>query len=128
VIGVASRADEIGAGRVPELLVLNKADLAPEAARSLLAAHEGSVAVSALTGEGIEVFLRTLGDRVRSLTAVVELAIPFDRGDVLAAVHREGEVLSTSHTESATVVRARLSQASAGRLGEFVTGGGGGTT
>jgi GTP-binding protein HflX len=115
--------DEIDAGRVPELLVFNKADAAPEAAASLVADHPGSVAVSALSGEGIDAFLRTLGDRVRSLTAVVELAVPFDRGDVLAAIHREGEVLSTSHTDTVTLVRARLSPASAGRLGEFVVDG-----
>ena len=42
---------------------------------------------------GVEELLRTVGDRLRALTNVVELPIPYDRGDVLAAVHREGEVL-----------------------------------
>ena len=41
---------EIGADRVPELLVFNKADLAPAAAKQLVVDHPGSVAVSALTG------------------------------------------------------------------------------
>lgn len=111
---------EIGAERVPELLVFNKRDVAAEVADDLVADHPGSVAVSARTGDGIDLFLRTLADRLRSITTIVELLVPFDRGDVLAAVHREGEVVSTVETADGLVVRARLSDASAGRLVEFV--------
>jgi GTP-binding protein HflX len=113
---------EIGAAAVPELLVVNKADLAPAAAKLIVNDHPGSVAVSALTGEGMEAFLRTLGDRLRALTHVVELVVPYDRGDVLAAIHREGEVVSTTDEPAHLLVRARLSEASAGRLAEFVVG------
>ena len=42
------------------------------------------------------------------------------RGDVLAAVHREGEVVSTTESSDGIRVRARLADASAGRLSEFV--------
>jgi GTP-binding protein HflX len=112
--------DEIGADRVPELLVFNKADIEPGEAKRLLDANPGAVAMSALTGEGIDTFLRVLADRLRSLTKITELVVPFDRGDVLAAVHREGEVVSTSPSDAGLVVRARLSEASAGRLAEFV--------
>ena len=111
---------EIDADQVPELLVFNKSDLAPDVAKALMSDHEGSVAVSAATGEGIDVFLATLGDRLRAITAPVELLIPYERGDVLASVHREGEVVSTSHEDGGVRVRARLADASAGRLSEFV--------
>lgn len=113
--------EEIGADTVPELLVFNKSDLDPVTAARLVEDHHGSVAVSAITGEGIETFLRTLGDRVRSLTVVHELLIPYERGDVLASVHREGEVVSTVTEDTGVRVRARLSDASAGRLAEFIT-------
>jgi GTPase len=111
---------EIDAASVPELVVFNKADLAPGVAKELVARHQGSVAVSATTGEGIDDFLRTLSDRLRSLAVVYELVVPYERGDVLASVHREGEVVSTSDGEVAWTIRARLSDASAGRLGEFI--------
>ena len=111
---------EIGASHVPELLVFNKSDAASEVATNLVQRHEGSVAVSALTGEGIEGFLHAISDRLRALSKVVELLIPYERGDLLAAVHREGEVLSTHHDDSGVRVRARLADASAGRLAEFV--------
>ncbi|CAB4580816.1 MAG: GTPase HflX [Actinobacteria bacterium] len=115
---------EIDADEVPELLVFNKADVAPDVAKELVADHEGSVAVSAVTGEGIDAFLATLADRLRAIAAPVELLIPYERGDVLAAVHREGEVVSSSHEDGGVRVRARLAEASAGRLAEFVVGGG----
>ncbi len=115
---------EIDAAAVPELLVFNKSDLAPGDAKGLADDHVGSVAISATTGEGIDVFLRTLADRLRALTTVVELAIPYDRGDVLASVHREGEVVSTTEAPDGFRVRARLSDASTGRLGEFVVASG----
>jgi GTP-binding protein HflX len=66
------------------------------------------------------VLLRTTADRLRALTNVVELAIPYDRGDVLAAVHREGEVLVEKHGEGATVLRARIDGAGAGKFREYV--------
>ena len=111
---------EIGAAHLPEMLVFNKRDLAPDTADELVKLHEGSVSISATTGEGIDVFLRTLADRLRVLNKVIELLIPYDRGDLLAAVHREGEVLSTCHEDTGVRVRARLAEASAGRLAAFI--------
>ena len=113
--------DEIGAGEVPQLLVVNKRDLDPTGADRLGALHDGSVVISAVTGDGIEALLRTVGDRLRGLSSVVELHVPFDRGDVLAALHREGEVLESDVVDDGMTVRARLDAASAHRLREFVT-------
>ncbi len=111
---------EIGAGEVPELLAFNKADQSPDEATRLARAHEGAVAVSAATGEGTERLLATIGDRLRSLTPVIELVIPYDRGDLLAAAHRAGEVLRESPGEGGMHVRGRFDDAAVGRLREFV--------
>ena len=110
---------EIGADAVPELLVVNKIDRT-DAARRFAAAHPGALAVSARTGEGTEALLRALGDRLRAADRVVELVVPFDRGDVLAAVHREGEVVDEAHAEGATVVHVVLDDAGRARFSEFV--------
>jgi GTP-binding protein HflX len=56
------------------------------------------------------------------LSAVTELEVPYDRGDVLAALHREGEVLVEVHGDHSTRVQARLGQAERSRFGEFVQG------
>jgi GTP-binding protein HflX len=116
---------EIGADEVPVLYVFNKADLAPVAAVRLVAGEPGSVSVSAENGEGIDGLLEALGRCLRDVTHLVDLVVPFDRGDVLAMVHREGEVLEETADESGWMVRARLDEGSAGRLSEFAVEGDG---
>jgi GTP-binding protein HflX len=117
---VRSVLTEIGADRVPELVVFNKADVDPTEVDRLVKLHPGSVAISALRGDGIDGFLRTLADRLRALAHVVELLVPYERGDVLAAIHREGEVVSSANEDAGIRVRARLDAAAAGRLADFV--------
>jgi GTP-binding protein HflX len=110
---------EIGADRVPELLAFNKADISPDAKR-LVDRNPGSVMLSAATGEGMANVLQTIGDRLRALAPVVELRVPYDRGDVVAALHREGEVLSEAHEADSTLLRARFRSGGVGRFQEFV--------
>jgi GTP-binding protein HflX len=118
VEAVRTVLSEIGAGEVPELRCFNKIDLAPEAKR-LRDLHPGSVAVSARTGEGIDDLLLAIGDRLRARTAVVELFVPYERGDVLAELHREGEVVSEAAGDTGVRVRARLDDAVTTRLAPY---------
>jgi len=111
---------EIGAVDIPQMLVVNKYAVDPDGVKRVVGDHPNAVAISARTGYGIENMLRTLGDRLRALSPLTELVIPFSRGDVLAAVHREGEVLSEEATEENMVVRARLDNVSLSRFREFL--------
>ena len=111
--------EEIGAGQVPELLAFNKTDIAPEVKR-VTDRYPGSVTMSAVTGEGVDGLLTALADRLRALAEVVELIVPYDRGDIVAAVHREGEVLVEAHEADATRLRARFDRAGANRFREFM--------
>ena len=111
---------EIGADHRPELIAINKADIAGPDAKNLLASYPGSVLFSAVTGEGMDDFLNALSDRLRSLDDVIELLVPFERGDVVAAAHREGEVLLESHEEAGTRLRVRVDEAGESRFREFV--------
>jgi GTPase len=111
---------EIGTDGVPELLAFNKSDVAPGSAKRLADVWEGSVALSATTGEGVEDLLLTIGSRLRAVMPVVEMLIPFDRGDVLAAAHRAGEVLRESAGETGMHIRGRFDDATLNRFREFV--------
>ena len=111
---------EIGADQVPEFIVFNKADKLEDFGAQLVEAHHGAVAVSALKNQGLDVLLRKLADRMRSITQVTDLVVPFERGDILASIHREGEVVLSQDHPDGMHIRARLSEASAGRLREFV--------
>ncbi|MCZ7536636.1 MAG: GTPase HflX [Acidimicrobiia bacterium] len=96
---------EIEADRVPELLACNKADVAAATdVDRLLEEHAGAVAISAASGDGIDALLGAIGDHLRALARIVELEVPYDRGDVLAALHREGEVLVEVHDSTVTRV------------------------
>ena len=121
---------EIGADGMPELLVINKSDAlgsgedgpegAGEEARRLMAAHPGSALISARTGRGIDELLVTVGDRLRVGDRAVELEIPWARGDVLAAVHREGEIVGEVVGETATRIQVVLDDAGKARFAEFL--------
>ncbi|HVF33306.1 MAG TPA: GTPase HflX [Acidimicrobiales bacterium] len=113
---------EIDADDLPELIAVNKADVAPPEVKHLLDAYPGSVLFSAGTGDGVDALLEALGDRLRALDDVIELVVPFERGDVVAAVHREGEVLLESHEDAGTRLRVRVDEAGASRFREFLVG------
>jgi GTP-binding protein HflX len=73
-----------------------------------------------LTGEGLEDLSRAIGDTLRAHDRTVELAVPYDRGDVVAALHRAGEVLESHDTGSGLAVRARLDEAGRRRFASFL--------
>ena len=86
----------------------------------LVRVHHGAVTVSAATGDGVEPLLDTIAARLRSMKPIVELEVPYERGDVVAALHRDGEVLVEVHGEGGTRVRARLPQLDVAKFQEFV--------
>jgi GTP-binding protein HflX len=121
IAAVRSVLDEIGANQVPELFAFNKADLAPKSAGRLVDREPGSVAVSATTGDGFDDLLAAVGHRLRRNTVMAELSVPYDRGDVLAMAHREGEVLDVEEEAEGWTIRVRVDEGSAGRLAEYRT-------
>ncbi|MDX6650330.1 MAG: GTPase [Solirubrobacteraceae bacterium] len=112
--------EEIGAGDVPRLLALNKADLLDDDRRRELGfRHPDAVLVSALTGEGMD----TLADRVqeafrRSLREVV-LLLPYDEGGRLAELHELADDLQREDTPEGVRVSARLPETVAARYERF---------
>jgi GTP-binding protein HflX len=114
---------EIEAGGVPELLVFNKADRAPGSARALQLRHPGSVICSASTGEGLDDVLIAIGNALRAKDSQVDLAVPYERGDVLASLHRFGEVLEQRDAGGQLELVVRLDEAGRRRFAQFVVPG-----
>ena len=110
---------EIDADEVPELLVFNKADAPGSRSRELAKLYEGSVWVSALTRENLDELIATIGLRLRTQDRVMTLNLPLDRGDLVAAAHREGEVLETSVTDQFVVVRVVFDEVGAARFAQW---------
>jgi GTP-binding protein HflX len=110
---------EIGADEVPELLVFNKADVPGSRAKDLAKLYEGSVWVSAKTGENVDAMVAVIGERLRSRDRILTLQLPLDRGDLLAAAHREGDVIDTSVNEEGVLIHVVLDSVGAARFRQW---------
>ena len=120
IAAVRTVLGEIGAGDLPELLVINKIDIAdPVTVDRLCRLHDGAVALSARTGAGVESLLEAVDVALRDRSVDLELIVPYDRGDVIASLHRLGEVLSQEHAEGESVLKVRLPRADAYRFDAF---------
>jgi GTPase len=113
---------EIGAGDVPELVVVNKADVADPMVLARLRQREPhSVVVSARTGEGVEELLAAIEVDLPKPGVAFEVLLPYERGDLLNRIHRRGEVDHIEHTGEGTVVRGRVHADLAGELAPYLT-------
>ncbi|MBX6391022.1 MAG: GTPase HflX [Frankia sp.] len=111
---------EIGAGDVPELVVVNKTDIAdPTNVATLKRVAPDAVPVSARTGAGLARLVEALAERVPHPRVEVEVVVPYRRGDLVARVHEAGEVLAQEHTADGTRLRARVSPSLAAELDTF---------
>jgi GTP-binding protein HflX len=111
---------EIDAGGVPEIVVINKADLADPMVLARLQAREPhSVVVSARTGEGIAEALAMVEGELPRPAVEFEALLPYERGDLLDRIHRQGEIDRIEHTGDGTVVAGRANPDLAGELAAY---------
>jgi GTPase len=112
---------EIEVGQAPTLLVMNKIDLLSEAEREGLRARFPDAAFcSAGSGESMEELLERLSEELARLRVEVILEIPFSRGDLVAQVHEQGEVLEETYDEEGTRLVARMPQEMLKEFGSYL--------
>jgi GTPase len=75
--------------------------------------------VSARTGVGIDGLRELVANRLPHPDVDVEVLVPYDRGDLVARVHRDGEVLSEKHEDGGTRLSARVDGGLAATLEQF---------
>jgi GTP-binding protein HflX len=108
---------EIGAQAVPEIVVVNKADAAdPLVVTRLLRREPAAVVVSARTGHGLPELVDRIAAALPRPDVDVDVLVPYERGDLVARVHAEGEVLDEEHVGEGTRLAARVSPALAAAL------------
>ncbi|MCU1619783.1 MAG: putative GTPase [Modestobacter sp.] len=109
--------NEIDAAAVPELIVVNKVDaMTDDDDHALRQALPGAAWVSARTGEGIEALRDVIAARLPHPQVDVDVLVPYDRGDLVARVHRDGEVIEERHEATGTRLTARVDAGLAGQL------------
>lgn len=111
---------EIDAADIPEILVVNKCEITPEAVMAEIRHRvPGAVAVSALQGLGIDELKTIIEAQLPRPDVAVAVTIPFDRGDLVSEVHEHGEISTSSYTDHGTTLHAQVPAWLAARLVDF---------
>jgi GTP-binding protein HflX len=98
-----------GAAEIPEVIVFNKSDLCDEVAlKRLTNLHPGALVTSAETNQGIDVLLARIESAIDRHTVLVDLVVPYDRGDLLASLHEDGRVVKMETADEGIAVQARI--------------------
>jgi GTP-binding protein HflX len=112
---------DIDAHTIPEVVVVNKSDLADPLVLGRLQRREKHVVlVSALTGAGLPELLQILEDEVPHPETLVRVVLPYASGALVSRIHSEGEVLSEEHLEHGTRMSARVGPQLAAELHAYL--------
>ena len=101
--------DEIGAQEVPEIIAINKSDVADqEALMEILRKEPNSYAISVKTGFGIDALIHAIEKTLPRPKIEVDVVVPYSRGDLISAIHEHGEILSEEYVAEGTAIHARV--------------------
>jgi GTP-binding protein HflX len=117
--------EDIGAAGKPTLGVLNKIDRLPDrgAAFSLVSGFSDGVAISALTGDGLDELLVRVEGILEAQMVWLQVLVPYELGELVDLFHRRGSIEQEQHTEAGTRIAGRLPRALVGRFSHLLKGG-----
>ncbi|QCB98263.1 GTPase HflX [Arthrobacter sp. PAMC25564] len=123
IAAVRAVFSEVDARKVPEIIVLNKADAAdPFVVERLKQREPRHVVVSARTGEGIPELLKAISEAIPRPSVKLELLIPYNRGDLLSKLHEtDAEIISLDHEENGTRAVVKVREGFAAELDSFIS-------
>ena len=111
---------EIGGAKVPEIIALNKVDIADsEVIRNLQRDESEVVPISVHTGFGIEELIERIERALPRPKVELSVLIPYERGDLVSRMHEQGEVLSEKYLAEGTSIHGLVDEAMAHQLREF---------
>jgi GTP-binding protein HflX len=111
---------EVGAGGVPELVVINKTDDAdPLMVKVLQLRERGAIPVSAKTGEGLDHLRDAIEEALPDSDRLVRVSVPYARADLIARAYAAGEVTRVEHGDEGTLLEAKVPPELAADLERF---------
>ena len=120
IAAVLEVLETVGAHTVPQLLVLNKADLlSPERGQALLKRHPGAVLFSALEKSGIEELYTAIIKHADAASVLLRVLIPFDKGALVQLAHEQATILSEDYSEGGTHLELRVAKELAPRFAAY---------
>lgn len=102
--------EEIEADHIPVLNALNKIDRLnnPEKARQALAEFNQSVAISALTGEGISELLELVNELLFENYSQISVRLPYQEGALISLFHEQGVVDRVEHSQGGVLLQGKV--------------------
>jgi GTP-binding protein HflX len=97
---------QLGLNGKPVVTVYNKIDIAGEDVYASDKNAVCTVKLSALTGQGKEDLLKAIETQLKNLKTEITILIPYNKGELLNLIHKNGEVLSEVYEEEGTRVTA----------------------
>lgn len=114
---------ELNADHKQLITVFNKIDrLSNHCIMSRMLRVDNSVAISALTGGGLQQLLEKIGDAVSVHIIDIELLIPYNDSGVVDKVYKAGTVNLTEYRESGIFLKASLPVSLLNRFNMYITG------
>ena len=106
---------------MPVITVLNKVDRVStkDGVDSLCREFPDSVAISALTGDGIDRLLARIEEVLETQMVWLDVLVPYRCGELVDLFHRRGLIEWEEHTEMGTHIKGRLPAVLVGRFQGF---------
>ncbi|GAB3669207.1 GTPase HflX [Actinocorallia lasiicapitis] len=111
---------EVDAESIPEIIVINKADVAdPLAIARLQRAFKSNAVISAHTGAGIDELVTLIESSLPQMDREMHVLLPYSAGALVAKIHDAGDVTKVTHREDGTELIARVPLALAAELERY---------
>ena len=118
---VTSRTlQEMGAGRIPRIQVMNKADMTQDFAPGTVQEHMNRVFLSAARREGTDALIRLIEEKLNGETALVMMLIPYDELSISEILHRNALILEEEYTQEGLMMTVRVDMGLLRRYREYV--------
>jgi GTP-binding protein HflX len=113
---------ELKADTKKTLTVLNKIDrVKDESVLTALRLHfPDAIFISVHTGEGLDLLLKRMSDLVADAALHLDLLVPHEKADVIAALHREGNVTAVEYRDEGVELEVLLPARLAARYQAYV--------
>ena len=122
IAAVRSVLEEIDAGEIRCVEVLNKVDLVDEGElRALLAAYPDAQPVSALTGQGVRGLLYRIAKEASEGSVSLTVLVPYEKGLLMKMVHERCQVLRERYVQEGLLATVRADARMASTLEPYVT-------
>jgi GTPase len=101
---------DIGADNIPVVTALNKIDRLPDpqAARETLDDFADSVAISAISGEGIPDLVTAIENQLFETYIPVIVRLPYSEGQLISMFHEQGQILRIEHERGGVFINGQI--------------------